>query len=92
MRPAARPAAPATPVGAVSFCAATAFPDHSKKHAADVTNRVMAILNHTGLANIMFEKLDLPISLVMMVAASVHDYGKFCSQSSRSWPAANACP
>mmetsp|Transcript_39647 Transcript_39647/g.94125 ORF Transcript_39647/g.94125 Transcript_39647/m.94125 type:complete len:986 (+) Transcript_39647:172-3129(+) len=48
---------------------------HCKKHAADVTNRLMAIMVRSGLTNVWHQHGHLPLSLAGIIAASVHDFG-----------------
>jgi len=46
---------------------------HCKLHAADVTNRMAAIMAHTGLADVS-PRPNISLGLVANVAAVVHDY------------------
>jgi len=46
---------------------------HCKLHAADVTNRMVAIMVHSGLFDAPIRS-RLPLGLVALVAAAVHDY------------------
>jgi len=48
---------------------------HCKKHAADVTNRLMAIMTHSELADLPCPRNHIPVSFVALIAAAVHDYG-----------------
>lgn len=52
--------------------------DHCKKHGADVTARVMAMIHHAGLMHLPLspgQRGTRSVGLLAMVAAMIHDYG-----------------
>eukprot|EP00873_Tetraselmis_striata_P042902 jgi/Tetstr1/463166/TSEL_008100.t1 len=64
-----------------SRCVESGYADslyHCKSHGADVTQRLITILNRAGLANLPSDPTSRHsplVGLVSLVAATVHDYG-----------------
>eukprot|EP00873_Tetraselmis_striata_P040930 jgi/Tetstr1/461194/TSEL_006331.t1 len=64
-----------------SMAVEAGYPDthyHCKKHGADVTARVMAMIHHAGLMHLPLspgQRGTRSVGLLAMVAAMIHDYG-----------------